>query len=101
MENKLPRNVLPKNLMGAIRYLSDPDACLDFIAEMRWPNGVTCPHCGGDRVSYLKTRRIWRCMKGECHKQFSAKTGSIFEESPSRLVLQGEVRKHVKAGAAI
>jgi transposase-like protein len=76
------QNQLPKNLMGAIRYFADPDVCLDFVAAMRWPRGVTCPHCGADRVSYLSTRQIWKCMNGECHKQFSAKVGTIFEESP-------------------
>jgi transposase-like protein len=73
---------LPKNLLAATRYFADPDVCLDFVTGMRWPNGVSCPHCGKDRVSYLKTRRIWKCMAKECHKQFSAKTGSVFEESP-------------------
>jgi transposase-like protein len=75
-------NELPKSLLGAIRYFSDPSACLDFVAEMRWPNGVTCPHCESKRVSYLSSRRIWKCMNRECHKQFSVKTGTVFEESP-------------------
>jgi transposase-like protein len=75
-------NKLPKNLLAATRYFADADACLDFVAEMRWPGGVTCPYCNGNRISYLKTRRIWKCMAKECHKQFSVKTGSVFEESP-------------------
>src|ERR1039458_5702510 len=75
-------NELPKNLLGAIRYFADPDACLDFVAEMRWPQGAICPHCTGERVSYLKTRRIWKCMNADCHKQFSVKTQSVLEDSP-------------------
>jgi transposase-like protein len=47
---------------------------------MRWPRGVQCPHCGGDKYSFLTTRRIWKCAK--CRKQFSVKTGTIFEDSP-------------------
>jgi transposase-like protein len=39
-----------------------------------------CPHCGGKNAGFLKTRRIWKCR--ECRKQFSVKTGTIFEESP-------------------
>jgi transposase-like protein len=49
---------------------------------MRWMDGVVCPHCVGERVSYLSTRRIWKCMAKDCHKQFSVKTGSVFEDSP-------------------
>ncbi len=71
----------PKHLQQAIRYFADPDVCVDFVASMRWPQGVTCPHCDGKRVSYLTSRRIWKCMAKECHKQFSAKTGSVFEDS--------------------
>lgn len=75
----------PKSLLQATRYFSDMDVCIDFVATMRWPNGVACPHCNSDRVSYLKTRRIWKCMAKDCHKQFSVKTGSIFEDSPIAL----------------
>ncbi len=66
-------------------YFNDADVCVDFVAAMRWPRGVTCPHCAFDRVSYLKTRRIWKCMNKDCHKQFSVKTGSVFEDSPIAL----------------
>jgi transposase-like protein len=72
----------PKSLMQAVRYFADPDVCVEFVAGMRWTDGVTCPHCGGKRVSYLKSRRIYKCMAKECHKQFSVKTGTIFEDSP-------------------
>jgi transposase-like protein len=72
----------PKSLLQATRYFADPDVCVDFMASMRWPQGVECPHCGGKKVSYLSSRRIWKCMAKDCHKQFSAKTGTIFEDSP-------------------
>jgi len=75
----------PKGLLEATRYFDDPDVCVDFMAAMRWPNGITCPHCEGKRVSYLSSRRIWKCMAKECHKQFSAKTGTVFEDSPIAL----------------
>ena len=81
---KLPTE-FPKSLLQATRYFADPDVCVDFVASMRWPNGVTCPHCEGKRVSYLSSRRIWKCMAKDCHKQFSAKTQSVFEDSPITL----------------
>lgn len=71
-----------KSLLQATHYFSDPDVCVDFVAAMRWPNGVTCPHCECKRVSYLSSRRIWKCMNKACHKQFSIKTQSVFEDSP-------------------
>lgn len=78
-------NQYPQSLMQAIRYFSDLDVCVDFMAAMRWPDGIECPHCQGKRVSYLSSRRIWKCMAKECHKQFSAKTGTVLEDSPIAL----------------
>jgi len=78
----MKNNAFPKSLQEAIRYFDNPDVCVDFVASMRWPNGAICAHCGGSKVSYLSTRRIWKCMNRDCHKQFSVKTGSVFEDSP-------------------
>ena len=72
----------PKGLLAATRYFADPDVCVDFVSAMRWPEGPVCPHCDGKRVSYLSPRRIFKCMAKDCHKQFSVKTGSVFEDSP-------------------
>src|SRR5580765_5386240 len=71
--------VTPNTLQQAVRYFSNPDAALQFLASLRWPEGVACPHCEAKEPSYLKTRRIWKCRK--CRKQFSVKVGTIFEDS--------------------
>ena len=76
---------VPQSLLEATRYFADPDVCVDFVAAMRWPDGIECPYCAGKRVSYLSSRRIWKCMAKECHRQFSAKTGTVFEDSPISL----------------
>ncbi len=73
---------VPKHLIDVTRYFADKDVCNDFVASMRWPDGVVCPYCECKRVSFLKSRRIWKCMDRDCHKQFSVKTGSVFEDSP-------------------
>ena len=48
----------------------------------RWPNGVTCPHCGSTSVAYLKNQRRWQCRTKHQRRQFSVKVGTIFEDSP-------------------
>lgn len=77
-----PADNVPKSLINATRYFADPDVCVEFVAALRWPDGAVCPHCASKRVSYLTSRRIWKCMAKECHKQFSVKTLSVFEDSP-------------------
>ncbi|HXL05948.1 MAG TPA: IS1595 family transposase [Gemmatimonadales bacterium] len=73
-------NRFPNSLTEAIRYFSDKDTALTFLAALRWPKGVTCPACDGKDPGFLKTRRIWKCR--ECGRQFSVKLGTIFEDSP-------------------
>jgi transposase-like protein len=70
----------PKTLLQAIKYFSDLDTCTTFMAQIRWPKGVTCPNCKGKEVSYLSTRRMWKCKA--CKKQFSVKVGTVMEDSP-------------------
>ena len=72
----------PTSLIEAGRFFSDPDRCLNFLVAMRWPTGVTCPTCGSKRVSFLSTRRLWKCSQKHDRRQFSIKVGSIFEDSP-------------------
>ena len=70
----------PRTLLEAVNYFSDKDVALNFVAAMRWPDGVVCQNCGSESVTFLKTRRLWKCR--DCAKQFSAKVGTIFEDSP-------------------
>ena len=72
----------PKTLQQAIQHFSNPDVCIQFFVELRWPDGVTCPTCGSKEVSYISTRRIWKCKHKHDHQQFSIKVGTIFEDSP-------------------
>src|SRR5690348_2638110 len=73
----------PKTLQQAFRCFSDEQVCIDTVAALRWPNGPECPACGHREHYYLKTQKRWKCK--ECHKQFSVKLGTIFEDSPISL----------------
>jgi len=73
----------PKTLQEAILFYSDPNNCVDYMANKRWPDGVvTCPTCGRKDVTYLHTQRKWQCKSAHAKRQFSAKVGTIFEDSP-------------------
>ena len=71
----------PKSLQEAIVYFSNPDNCIDYLAVRRWPNGVVCPICGFDKVSYNAKRRTWKCPKAHARREFSVKVGSVCEDS--------------------
>lgn len=73
----------PKTLQEAVIYFSDPDNALDYMVHLRWPNGVvTCPTCGRTDVVFLKNQRKWQCKLTHPKRQFSAKVGTVFEDSP-------------------
>src|SRR4051812_36873729 len=71
----------PNSLQEAILYFADPDNCLNYIVARRWRKGVVCPTCGRKDVSFIPTRRLWECKAKHAKRQFSAKVGTIMEDS--------------------
>jgi transposase-like protein len=73
----------PQTLQAAIEFFSDPDRCHAYMVQMRWPDGVvTCPICNEPNPRYLANQRRFECRKKHPKRQFSAKVGTIFEDSP-------------------
>lgn len=89
MKQKLDPEEL--NLIKIAQEYSDDNKARELLEELRWPNGVTCPHCKNatDKPIYkLKPIRgsksavrkgVYKC--GACRKQFTVTVGSIFEDS--------------------
>ncbi len=63
----------------------DDAACLDYLADSRWPEGFRCPACGGRRAWVLERRHPWECA--ECHRQTSITAGTVMHgtRTPLRL----------------
>src|SRR5881394_1179453 len=73
----------PETLHDAIKYFADEDHALGFMKSIRWPDSVVkCPRCGSENVSFLATRRIWKCKSAHEKQQFSVKVGTVLEDSP-------------------
>ncbi|MBV8938400.1 MAG: IS1595 family transposase [Alphaproteobacteria bacterium] len=63
---------------------ANEDDCAAYLVAHRWPKGVSCPRCGGNRVYKLESMKWkWECM--ECGKstsyRFSHLVGTIFENT--------------------
>jgi transposase-like protein len=77
------KEAAPATLREAIIYFSDRARCQSFAIGLRWPDGVVkCPTCGSVEVTYLPKRWLWQCKRRHARAQFSAKVGTIFEDSP-------------------
>lgn len=77
------------NLIDVTRTFKTDDDCLAYLETMRWPDGVRCPVCGCNEISKItrktpsknKRTRIYQCLEKTCKSQFSATSGTIFNDS--------------------
>lgn len=72
----------PETLQEAVLYFANPANCREYLVWHRWPDGVTCPRCGSKKVLFQSKYNRWQCGSKHDLRQFTAKTGTIFEESP-------------------
>src|SRR6266853_447003 len=64
-------------------------AARQYLEEIRWPNGIVCPHCKNadhKRIWEIKANPDKKIRAGlyhcaECGKQFTVTVGTIFEDS--------------------
>ena len=76
--------------------------CVAYLEKMRWPEGVRCLVCGGDKISKFLTnettrertnrkgqtkevrvpaRHLYTCLEPTCGFQFSPTAGTIFHDT--------------------
>lgn len=69
------------SLVEVTRMFPDDATAERWFAEVRWPDGPHCPHCGSPNVqSETKHKTMpYRCR--ECRKWFSVKTGTVMQSS--------------------
>lgn len=72
----------PATLQEAILFFSDAERCRQYLIARRWPNGVTCPRCGSEKVKFQEKYNRWQCAGSHDSRQFTLKTGTTFENSP-------------------
>jgi transposase-like protein len=68
-----------KNLPQLLDYFKNEEVCIKYYEKLRWNGKPICPHCGSAKP--YKTNRGWKCSNNECHKKFTVKVGTIFENS--------------------
>ncbi len=55
------------------------EAGTNFLYEHRFPNGFVCPHCGGTKCSFIRTRWLYQCSS--CRKQISMTAGTVMHRT--------------------
>lgn len=69
------------SLPQLIRLLPDDPTAEQWFANIRWPDGPSCPHCGSRNVlsGCAHPSMPYRCRP--CDKRFSVRTGSVMADS--------------------
>jgi len=70
-----------KNLPELIRYFSDEKVGWAYLEQQKWDGKPACPHCGTEKVYRIKGGNSFKCGNKSCDCRFTAKVGSIFENS--------------------
>ena len=76
---------MPRNPVQFQKGMSDADferlygtesQCKEALFAWRWPEGFSCPVCGGSKHSFISTRAQFQCAT--CRTQTSLTAGTIF-----------------------
>jgi transposase-like protein len=65
-----------------LQNLIDDAKCYQTVRELRWPEGVCCPHCTSTRITKQgrgktqRHRQKYYCQG--CHRYFDDLTGTVF-----------------------
>ena len=79
---------MPRNPVQFQKGMSDADFdrlygteshCREALFAWRWPKGITCPICGGNKYSFIETRARYQCSA--CRTQTSLIAGTIFHST--------------------
>ena len=76
-------------LPNIIEMFPDDKAAEKWFAEVRWPNGVTCAHCGSDNVQTGAKHPTMPYHCRSCRKYFSVRTGTVMAEFQDRISEMG------------
>lgn len=84
---KIVRKYKPMTMGEFEAKFPNEKACKSYLQARRWPQGVTCPRCGNDKVYELKREFHWQCEKCSADGyRFSVLVGTIFENTNIDLV---------------
>jgi len=74
----------PRTLLELERRSSSEEACVAYLAALRWPAGWACPRCAGADAWSIRRAR-WLC--DHCRYEMSVTAGTIFQDSHLPLTL--------------
>lgn len=75
----MPRPDFPRSLREFQRRFADEEACRQYLAASRWPDGFRCPQCGFGDALELPGRLLSRCRN--CARDTSVTAGTVLHRT--------------------
>jgi len=64
----------PMNQVEFEKRFNTEQACIDYLAKMKWPDGFCCRHCG-HRAYWLSAKHLYICTR--CESPHSLTSGTV------------------------
>jgi transposase-like protein len=74
----------PETILEFEKRFGTEEACRQYLFQLRWPEGFSCPRCGGREAWALK-RGLYLCRG--CRFQVSVTAGTVFQDTRKPLRL--------------
>ena len=81
----MPRPPFPRNVREFQRQFATEEACQQYLAACRWPDGFRCPRCAHQRAYSIVNHRRWECAA--CRHQVSLTAGTVLQNTKIPLTL--------------
>ena len=82
----------PETILEFREWFATEDACRDYIAQLRWPQGFVCPRCQNTKAWNMQRGLYW-CQN--CDYQVSVTAGTLFNDTHKPLRLWFEAMWYV------
>ena len=76
-----------------VKMFPDDDACADYLARLRWPEGFICPTCKTSVTPWNESRGRLGCSL--CRHQTSVTAGNIFDKTRTPLTTWFDAAWHI------
>jgi transposase-like protein len=74
----------PANLMGFDAVFHSEEACREYLAKIRWPDGFRCPQCNHAKA-WITARKLYHCAS--CGHDASLTAGTVFQDTHKPLMM--------------
>lgn len=75
----MARPDFPRTLMDFQRRFGTEQACRQYLADSRWPDGYACPRCAHQKAYLIKSRTVYECAA--CGWQVSLTAGTVMHRT--------------------